>query len=1136
MGGGGSKGNRVTATGEYASPMPQSQVPGRNVDVLEKEVKKLRTQLSAANDKYLEMRRENLRRATFSQQDRSSSKKRAHKKKVEVDIEGSLLAISQQRDHELFRTFKPNTEGLISSESVLNALRRQGLLSSDIRLVDCFEELRLKAELSFEDFRSIKNDNLLMDRALKNQLVIPEFVKFRNGIKECYIDTKHNEGGGVATYIPSLARINPDQYGVAVCTVDGQRANIGDSKFAFCIQSSSKPLTYGMACELHGVDKVHKHVGREPSGRNFNSRVMLQTSEGNGTDAHGNAKTKSIPHNPCINAGAIMCASLVKAEETEDARFDYVISQWEKLAGRHRVGFQNGTYMGERATADRNFCLGYMMCEEGAFPENTDLIRTLESYFMYCSIELTAESMAVVAASLANGGVCPITGERVFQSDTVKHILSIMQSCGMYDYSGEFAFTVGFPSKSGVSGVLCIVIPGVVGISTFSPRLDELGNSVRGLDFCKALNKKFNFHQFSSLRGCSDPRLDITKSKDDHHEDDNNVTHLWFAAASGNVMRLRQLAARGVNVTIADYDRRSALHLAASSGHAEAVEFLISIGAKLDYEDRFKSKAIDDAVREKHQDVEQILKSAKQQKQVRFLPMPVGDLVATLEAQGFDCTAGYLADQIQGIGSNFDLIEFEKTEPEPKTISKAVKGQTVVNNFPKFKQNLEHIYGRVASSEIPHGSKPNELFADGDDNRQALGVCTVDGQRCSFGDSSTLIPLEELVRPVLYCQGMAQLGLEEYHKYVGREPSPSDATEVELNPHGQPFNPMTTSGAILGSALVDGNLTAREKMKRMQGLLARLMGGEEAVADSKQCEKHLDACNKESCVSYMMKDSECMSKEVNVQENLNAYFRHCTLSATVSALSVFAATLANGGVCPTTNERVFAAQDVKNCLSLMYSAGMDNISGTFQFEVGVPARCAMTGATLVIVPNIGGFCYFHSSLDQHSGAGVRSLTFAHELVNTFSFHQHDRTAMHGSKDLQDPTMYDGNDQNLLINDLLTAASVGDLMAIKNLHSLGVSLDSADYDLRTAAHIAAAQNEVSVLRFLAEEGASLEAKDRWGGKPMDDAQKEGHKKAAEMLQRWISGETIDVMTVEEVSDDSKLPPINSPKVMTVSPEN
>jgi glutaminase len=158
---------------------------------------------------------------------------------------------------------------------------------------------------------------------------------------------------------------------------------------------------------------------------------MLEVPGEGGVDAHGNATTKSIPHNPCINAGAIMCASLVKAEETEDARFDYVIGVWEKLAGRHTVGFQNGTYMGERATADRNFCLGYMMCEEGAFPENSDLIKTLESYFMYCSIELTAESMAVVAGSLANGGVCPTTGEKVFEPETVKNILSIMQSCGM---------------------------------------------------------------------------------------------------------------------------------------------------------------------------------------------------------------------------------------------------------------------------------------------------------------------------------------------------------------------------------------------------------------------------------------------------------------------------------------------------------------------------------------------------------------------------------------------------------------------------------------------------------------------------------------------------------------------------------
>ena len=212
--------------------------------------------------------------------------------------------------------------------------------------------------------------------------------------------------------------MNPEQYGLAVCTVQGQRFTHGDAAIPFCVQSSSKPLTYCMATELHGEATVHRHIGHEPNGRAFNATVLK--------------KPEGIPHNPFINAGAIMAASLVKMEETEDARFDYVTSVWSRLTGGGKIGFQNSTYMGERATASRNFCLGYMMAEEDAFPAGTDLIKTLESYFMYCSLEITCEQMSVVAATLANGGICPLTEDRVFQKQTVTHCLSLMLSCGMY--------------------------------------------------------------------------------------------------------------------------------------------------------------------------------------------------------------------------------------------------------------------------------------------------------------------------------------------------------------------------------------------------------------------------------------------------------------------------------------------------------------------------------------------------------------------------------------------------------------------------------------------------------------------------------------------------------------------------------
>ena len=161
---------------------------------------------------------------------------------------------------------------------------------------------------------------------------------------------------------------------------------------------------------------MHTHVGREPSGCNFNERVLNRDG---------------IPHNPYINSGAIMSASMIRPDLALPERWDFVMNTWERLAGYKKVGFSNSVYLSERATADRNFCLGHMMQESGAFPEGTDLHEVLQLYFMLCAIELDVDAMAVVAGTLANAGVCPITGEIVFNARTVRNTLSLMASCGM---------------------------------------------------------------------------------------------------------------------------------------------------------------------------------------------------------------------------------------------------------------------------------------------------------------------------------------------------------------------------------------------------------------------------------------------------------------------------------------------------------------------------------------------------------------------------------------------------------------------------------------------------------------------------------------------------------------------------------
>ncbi|HET6988420.1 MAG TPA: glutaminase, partial [Kribbella sp.] len=318
---------------------------------------------------------------------------------------------------------------------------------------------------------------------------------------------------------------------------------------------------------------------------------------------------QGLPHNPMVNAGAIMTSSLIRADLDIADRFDHVASTWRRLTGGGRVGFNNAVYLSERQTADRNFALGYSMRESGAFPAGTDLQETLEFYFQSYSIEVDAEMLAVAAASLANAGVCPLTDDPVFTAGTVQHCLSLMSSCGMYDFSGEFAFTIGLPAKSGVSGALMVVIPGLMGICVWSPRLDRHGNSVRGIEFCRRLVAEYNVHVFDSLVGTGtaakrDPRRKKNQTRIE------GVVALTWAASQGDLHEVRALVAAGVDPAIADYDGRTALHLAAAEGQLEVVRYLLTLDIPTDPVDRWGGTPLSDAERNAHRDVVDALQAA----------------------------------------------------------------------------------------------------------------------------------------------------------------------------------------------------------------------------------------------------------------------------------------------------------------------------------------------------------------------------------------------------------------------------------------------------------------------------------------------------------------------------------------------
>jgi hypothetical protein len=234
-------------------------------------------------------------------------------------------------------------------------------------------------------------------------------------------------------------------------------------------------------------------------------------------------------------------------------------------------------------------------------------METLEFYLQCCAIEVDADAVAVVAATLANGGVSPAARGHLMSTGTVQRCLSLMSSCGMYDYSGEFAFEIGLPAKSGVSGALMIVVPKVMGICVWSPRLDRNGNSVRGIEFCRQLVSRYNFHVFDGLvdtdsAGKRDPRLTRDQAVI------TDALRLCWVASVGDVDEVRALVESGADPNLGDYDGRTPLHLAATEGHPDVVAYLLGQGVDTNPVDRWGGTPTDDAERGGHGDVVALLK------------------------------------------------------------------------------------------------------------------------------------------------------------------------------------------------------------------------------------------------------------------------------------------------------------------------------------------------------------------------------------------------------------------------------------------------------------------------------------------------------------------------------------------------
>ena len=291
--------------------------------------------------------------------------------------------------------------------------------------------------------------------------------------------------GTVASYIPELAKVSPDLFGICIATADGQVFEVGDTTPLFTVQSISKVFVHGLALEDHGRDVLLSRVGVEPTGDAFNAIVLDDASK--------------RPYNPMVNAGAIATTSLIKgADPTE--RLNRLLDMLRRYIGRE-IFVDVATYVSERATGDRNRAMAYLMRHFRMI--QTDVEEALDLYFQQCSVMVNCRDLAVMAATLANQGINPLTGDRAVHARYIRDILSVMSSCGMYNYAGEWAYRVGLPAKSGVCGGVIAVVPGQVGIAVFSPPLDERGNSVRGVKVCETISQTFGLHLFDSSRNCT---------------------------------------------------------------------------------------------------------------------------------------------------------------------------------------------------------------------------------------------------------------------------------------------------------------------------------------------------------------------------------------------------------------------------------------------------------------------------------------------------------------------------------------------------------------------------------------------------------------------------------------------------------
>jgi glutaminase len=314
------------------------------------------------------------------------------------------------------------------------------------------------------------------------------------------VHDEHSDGheDDIVSIALPAAEGEEDVFGLAGTAVDGTQWTVGDCEHRFPLQSISKIVTYALALEDNGRETTLRHVGVEPSGDPFHSITFDEEHQ--------------RPHNPMVNSGALVAAYLVRGDSPEE-KVDRILARLRAFTGVSDLAVDTELLADQFRASDRNLAISYLMRSLGMIAGSIE--DNLAVYLSMCSVRVTTCELSVMGATLANGGTNPLTGERVLDARHVRDVVSVMLTCGMYDAAGEWATDVGIPAKSGVSGGIVAVMPGRVGLATYSPGLDAHGHSVRGQAVFRELSERYGLHMFATpdetrfgrLRRTGGPRL-----------------------------------------------------------------------------------------------------------------------------------------------------------------------------------------------------------------------------------------------------------------------------------------------------------------------------------------------------------------------------------------------------------------------------------------------------------------------------------------------------------------------------------------------------------------------------------------------------------------------------------------------------